>query len=183
MQNDGDNTNALPTGQRLSFERERGVYALRVMHNIAHAVVKFGVEGNRSEHIERALKTISDAGAPIFLIKLHRNSITFALAECDSVIAKEAFQRAGYITTFREDLAMISVIAASMREVSGIMADISDALCSADAHMYETGDSHDSVQCLIAEERTAAALHQLCKTFHLPPEAIQVRQLQKGSTD
>jgi hypothetical protein len=53
------------------------------------------------------------------------------------------------------------------------MAAIADSLYAAGARLHETGDSHNSVLCLIAEERVSGAVRELCATFHLAVEAVR----------
>ena len=164
---------------KVSFERERGVYAIQVTRALAHAVVSVRTEGERTERILQVFQILTAAGVPIFLIKLHRTAVTFALAGKDVEQAETAFRTAGFRVQMRHDLAMLVVKAASMRQVSGIMVDISDALYAAGAHLYGTGDSHDSVQCLIEATHVEVAVEQLCAVFDLDVSAIEERPLER----
>ena len=62
---------------------------------------------------------------------------------------------------------------ASMRDLSGVMVAIADSLFSVGARLYGTGDSHNSVQCLIDGERVPDATKALCRTFHLDKQAVE----------
>lgn len=159
------------------YERERGVYAIRVLRDVAHAVVLVPKEAQRTQSIQRLFRAVADAGIPLFLIKLHRTSVTFALAGPYVERAAAALRHAGYEVSTRRDLAMVTVVASSMREMSGIMVDIADALLEARARIYEVGDSHDTVQCLIEADRVEPAIEQLCNTFHLEKTAVSEEQL------
>jgi aspartate kinase len=66
----------------------------------------------------------------------------------------------------------VVVRAASMRDLHGIMAAIADALWDAGARLFETGDSHNSVQCLIAQEFADAAERRLCERFQLSADMV-----------
>jgi aspartate kinase len=159
-------------GPKVSFERERGVYAIHVTRDIAHVIVYLGTDGVRSDRIQRVFRTMADAGTSIFLVKLHRRAVSFALVAADVSHASEALRALGLDTKTRVNLASVAVLAASMRAVSGVMVDISDSLFAVGARLYGTGDSHDSVLCLIEAERVDAAVDRLCEVFHLDASAV-----------
>ena len=81
--------------------------------------------------------------------------------------------------SIRREVAIISVIASSMRELSGILVSIADSLQSAGARLIAVGDSHNSVQCLIDGRFLEAAVKELTDTFALDtsdPEKIGASQ-------
>ena len=162
---------------KVSFERERGVYAIQVTRDVAHALVSVPADATRSAEILRVFQTLTDASVSIFLIKLHRTAVSFALTVADVTRAEAAFETAGFQVRLRRDLAMVVVKAASMRDVVGIMVDIADALYDAGARLYATGDSHDSVQCLIEAQRVEPVIEQLRATFALEVGAVEERPL------
>lgn len=156
----------------LSFERERGVYALQVMRDVAHAVISVGDDSQRVSRIVQVLRLLAGADIPVFLVKLHRTAITLAFAGVDIPKTESALTEAGFRATIRRDLVVVSVRAASMRDLSGVMVEIADALYEAGARLYETGDSHNSVQCLIEGSRAAESVASICRTFHLDAAAV-----------
>src|SRR5579871_701651 len=160
-------------GPKVSFERERGVYAIHVTRDVAHVIVLLGAEDGRTERIQQVFRALSEAQIPIFLVKLHRRAVSFALVVADVPGAEKALHGLGLETRTRVDLAIVAVLAASMRAVSGVMVDVSDALSAAGARLYATGDSHDSVLCLIEVELADAAVEQLCSVFHLDRSAVK----------
>lgn len=153
----------------VTFERERGVYAIQVTPDVAHTIIDFGETSDRSAFISRVLRTLADATIPIFLVKIHRSAVTLALVGTDVEAAEAALKTAGFPMDTRRDLALVVVRAASMRDMAGVMVAISDSLTAANARLFETGDSHNSVQCLIEADLAAAAAAELCRTFHLDP--------------
>ncbi len=168
-------------GSRVSFERARGIYALRVTRDVAHARVQLSDNDDRISATSSVLNVLANADIAIFLIKLHKSGITFALAGSDLGRAETELSRLNLAVTTRRDLAVVAIIAGSMREFSGIMTDISDALLTAGATIYETGDSHDSVQCLIEEERLDDSISCLLETFDLHASAVSERPLHANS--
>lgn len=152
---------------RVSFERERGVYDVEVVHDIGHVVVKVGSEADRNDRIARLFRQVADKGVPIFLIKLHRSAVSFAvrgdaLERVEALLSSE-----GTSYRARRDLALVNIIASSMRDLIGVMVRIGDALQRANARVFATGDSHNSVQCLIEEERIPQAVRELRAEFGL----------------
>jgi len=174
----------LPSDQRpkVTFERERGIYALRVTHDVAHAVVYFTENSTRTASIQKTFNVLAEAGIPLFLVKLHQTSVTFAVAGYDLPNAEKALSAADLKMKTRRDLAVVTIVAAAMREISGVMVAISDALYTAGARLYEMGDSHDSVQCLIEAERAEEAVAVLCRTFDLGSDCVQELRLAAEDT-
>lgn len=162
----------------LSFERERGVYAIRVMRDVAHAVISVGDDAMRTNRILQVFRVLADAGVSVFLIKLHRTAVTLAFAGADRERVESVLTGADLKATIRRDLALISVIAASMRDLSGVMVAIADALYETGARLYETGDSHNSVQCLIEGDKVTDAVAALCQAFHLDTGIVSESRLE-----
>ena len=163
--------------KNVSFERERGVFGLRVTRDVAHAVVEVGGESLRAQRSLLVFKALADGEVPVFLVKIHATAVTLAFAGTDLALASEILTDAGFKSTLRRDLALIAIRAASMRELPGIMTQIGDSLFSASAKLLEIGDSHDSVLCLIEAERVAAALEALCQQFNLLPSDVSEESL------
>ena len=60
-----------------------------------------------------------------------------------------------------------------MRDLSGVMVAIADALYAAGARLFETGDSHNSVVCLIESAHVDEAVRHLSATFHLEAATVE----------
>ncbi len=157
----------------VSFERERGVHAIQVTRDVAHAVVTLEDDSLRSARILQVFRVLANADVPIFLTKLHRSAVTFAFVGADLSRVEIALKTVGVRTSARRDLALIAVRAASMRDLTGVMVAIADALYAAGARLFETGDSHNSVVCLIENERVDEAVKHLRKSFHLDAGSVQ----------
>jgi len=155
------------TTKPVTFERERGVYDLRVTPDLAHVVVKVGLEPERTARIQKVFAALAERSIPIFLIKLHRTAVTFAVAESQLSDVETCLQNVAEGLRARRDLALVTVIASSMRDLTGVMVNIADSLQQAGARIYGVGDSHNSVQCLIEESRSKKALAELRDAFDL----------------
>ncbi len=151
----------------IRFERERGVYDVRVEQDVAHLVVRVPAGDDRNAAMSRILATLSASGIAIFLTKLHSDSLTFAVAGTSADAAETALTSAGYECDTRRQLAIISVIAASIRDLTGVLVQIIDALRLSGAKIEAVGDSHNSVQCLIDGSHVEAAAAGLRAEFHL----------------
>ncbi len=156
----------------VSFERERGVYALEVHRDVAHAIIEVGEDAGRTGRILRVFSSLSSARVPVFLIKMHRSAVTLAFAGATTELATEVLRGEGLSADIRGGLTLLVVRAASMRDLHGVMTSIADALFDAGARLYETGDSHNSVQCLIEQDSAEAAERQLCARFQLSTDAV-----------
>src|SRR5438552_11723747 len=93
----------------LSFERERGVCAIQVTRDAAHAVIAVGADILRTSRIQQVFRTLAEADIPIFLIKLHHSVVTLAFAGADVSKAQTALADAGFRATVQHDLAVVSV--------------------------------------------------------------------------
>ena len=151
----------------ISFERERGVYDVRVATHLAHVVASVGAEEDRIERMQRVFRTLADQDIPIFLIKLHRSAVTFAVKEELIPRVEQCLKDVAIACRSRRDLALITVIASSMRDLTGVMVSIADSLQKSNAKLFGTGDSHNSVQCLIDGAHVDASIKQLHQTFGL----------------
>ncbi len=151
----------------VTFERERGVYRVELTRGLAHAAVIVGDGPDRTERIQRVLAAIAEARIPIFLIKLHRDCITFGVEDGRLDAVERCLGEAAADCTAQRDLAMVTVLATSMSDLTGVMVSIADSLQSASARLIGVGDSHNSVQLLIDGARADEAVAALESAFEL----------------
>ncbi len=156
----------------VSFERERGVHALQITRNVAHVVISVGDDALRSSRILQVFRTLSESEVAVFLVKMHRTAVTLAFAGTGIERAETALTQSDFRVTLRRDLAVVAIRAESMRDLSGVMVEISDALYTAGALLYETGDSHNSVLCLIDGDRVAPVVEELRQRFGMDADAV-----------
>jgi aspartokinase len=155
----------------LTFERGRGVYRVDTLHGIAHVVVSVGEDEGRAGRIQQILRTLADEQIPIFLIKIHRTAVSFAVEDHRVEPARECLCNVAGECRTLPSLSLVTVTAASMRDLNGIMVTIGDALQRAGARIYGIGDSHDTIQCLVETERADAAVGELERAFGLEKAA------------
>lgn len=157
---------SIPQGH-LSFERERGVSGIEVSPGVAHLTVAIGDGSGRSAQLGRLFQSLAQAAVPIFLIKLHATSATFAVETASVDAAVAAVSAAGLNAASRQGLALVSIHASNVRDLTGVMVKAVDALHEAGARLYGAGDSHSSIQCLIEGSAADRSAGRLRRTFGL----------------
>jgi aspartokinase len=153
--------------KHVSFERDRGVYQVLVTQGLAHAVVTVGADEQRTDRLLRVFRTLADESIPIFLVKLHHTEVSFALEEAQIPLVESCLAAQGFEISTRRNLVLLTVVASSMRDLTGVMVSIADSLQEAGARLFGVGDSHNSVQCLIDGARLLPAISKLKETFSL----------------
>lgn len=154
------------TGDKnVSFERQRGVYDVLVTPNVTHMVVQTDGAANRTARILQVFRTLADDSIPIFFIKLHGNAVSFALPGNRLADAEAGLRRTGFVCTSQERLAIVSIVANAMQDLTGVLIRIADALQAAGVRPFGIGDAHDRVQVLIEAARADAAVTELRRTF------------------
>lgn len=144
-----------------SFEKERGVHAIQVRDDLALATC------TSPDKWLILLKALADNGIPVFHLKLHDSGITFIVRSeyVDRVL--EVSEAVPAVTTIESNVAFVSVVAGAMRDLSGIIARIFDALVGAGVQILQTGDAHDAVHCLVREASVSTAVAALQHEFEL----------------
>ncbi len=155
------------TGRPVSFERERGVYDVSIVRDLAHVAVSVDPGAGRTERIQRVFRLLADQSIPIFLIKLHPAAVSFALDAARMPEVDRCLRDVAVDCKIRRDLALVTILAGSMRDLTGVMVCIADALQAAGARLYGVGDSHNSIQCLLDGGRVDDAAAELLRAFNL----------------
>lgn len=155
------------TRKHASFERERGVHTITVSPDVAHVSVDVPSVESRASDMSRVFHALDDAGVPISFIKIHAGAVTFAVQASLALPAEEQLRVAGFGCSVKQDLAILKITAGNMRDLTGVLIRIADSLTTVGARMYATGDSHDSVLCLIDGPLVHTAVTELNRTFGL----------------
>ncbi|MER3474392.1 MAG: hypothetical protein C4335_10260 [Armatimonadota bacterium] len=156
-----------PRGRRFFIEQERGVTEVRVEVGLAHVRVPTGSgEVGLRRHLQ-VLDAVAEQGVSVSLVKLHKDWLTFAVNQSDVPKVSQCLNALEIEYKIVPNLALVITVASNMRESAGVMAQIAEALWEAGAHIIETGDSHNTVQCFVPEERAFAAAQALRRRFRL----------------
>ena len=71
-----------------------------------------------------------------------------------------------------ENMALISTLAGAMRDLSGVIARICEALLSAAIPNRQVGDAYDAVLCLVPSGEAPRAVEALRREFGLLEESV-----------
>jgi len=161
------------------FEKERGITEVVVVRGNAHIVARFPV-GKVAEERLTLLQTLAAENVPVFLVKLIPEGLTFALRESHVEAGAVLLTAQNVNHVLQRDLAAITIMAGAMRDLSGIMAAIYEALVSAGITVRQTGDAYNAVQCLVDGTEADRAASALRERFGLAREAETSETVEAG---
>lgn len=154
----------------MGFEPPRGVTRIDVRPGLAH--VSLPTEG-RPRDLARIFRPLTEAGVSVDLIKLHDNSLHFALADAELDRARQVLAELGHEPEVVPQCAILTVYAADMRSIPGVMGRIVSALHRAGVGILEMDDSYNSVFCLIQRHQAPPACEALAAEFELETQPTQ----------
>lgn len=158
---------AVVQGERVSFERERGVSAITVSPEVAYLVVRVPQPERITEQRQHVLNLLRDAEIPIFLIKLQRHGISFGVDSEHAEPAQRTLEAQGFRVAVKPRRVMVSVYAQNMRELHGVVAKIAEVLYEAGVAIEQLSDAHDRITCLIQAEQAPLVVERLRAAFGL----------------
>ena len=159
--------------ERVSFERERGVSAIKVSREATYMLVRVLDPSHLPAQRQRILHLLREAEIPIFLIKLQRNGLSFGV---DSELAARAcamLEANGFRVAVKPSRVMVSIFAQNMRELHGVIARIAEVLYEAGVAIEQLSDAHNRITCLIEAERAPLVVERLCEAFGLSRQTLQ----------
>jgi aspartokinase len=156
--------------ETVHFERERGVTEVQVTRGIAHVTVDLPVASLGRERLN-LLKALAAENIPVFMVKLLPGGISFALRESVAEAGAELLRARSIEHTLLTDLGLVAVVAGAMRDLSGIMALIYQALVGAGVQVRQTGDAYNAVLCLVTGDEADKAAEALRDCFFQSPAA------------
>lgn len=161
---------------RIVFEKERGVASVTAHGRYAYLTVYLDTEQHAGLELD-IYGTLSERNISINLVKLHQRGLSFVVNEDEEQAAREALAPLGFQVTSTPSVSMVSVYAAGMRTLSGVMTRIAGALLRAEIAIVQTGDGPDTVFCLVERNLADRAVQVLCAEFQVaPPQAPIVVQ-------
>lgn len=158
----------------VSFERERGVTRVATRRGLAHVTVHLPAQEEAGARLA-VLQALAQAGVPVFLVKLAPGALSFAVradavARCEELLATGLWGGGAPRFTLLRDLGLVTVLAGAMRDLSGVMARIYEALVQAGVAVRQTGDAYNAVILLVAGSELDQAARVLRQTFALAAE-------------
>lgn len=156
--------------RQVSFEREPGVTDIRVEVGVVLVLVHFthDIPLNRL----RVLRKLAEARVPVNQVKLQPEGLSFVVGENYANTCKDLLNEKNSRVVLLENMSLISTIAGAMRDLSGVIAKICEALLSVGILHRQTGDAYDSVLFLVPTEDAPRAELALRKQFELSESAV-----------
>jgi aspartate kinase len=146
----------------MGFERDRGVTHLSVRDDVSHMGVHLPEPGVEMAGV---FEVLADHAVNIYLVKLHEQMVNFAIDHQDLARATEALEAAEYEVTVEAECSVVSTVARSMRDMSGVMSRIIGCLIDDDIDVREFADSYNSVSCLVSASDRDSAVRALGEEF------------------
>ena len=144
------------------FEKERGVSQIRVTPDLVHFCLS--LPGGGASALPE-LQALAEAKIPIFLVKLTPTGLSFAVRNPHFAPCEALLQSRKLSYSHQTGMAQVSVIAGAMRDLSGVMAEIYEALQQAQIAIRQTGDRYDAVHILVEGGEAERAREALATRF------------------
>jgi aspartate kinase len=162
--------------QRVKFEKERGVTSVTTCGGFTH--LDIGLDSDRTPQQLRIYQLLAERDISINLINLHPASLSLTVEAAAAERAVAALKGAGFRVKAVPSVAIVSVVAANMRHLTGVMGRIATALLRQQIPIIQTGDSPDSIFCLVEAPKAEAAAAALRAEFGIgpPPPPIVVQK-------
>lgn len=160
-------------GERVSFERERGVSAIVVSPEVAYLSVRPPADNDPVQVRQQILRALDQANISIFLIKLQRNGLSFGVHAEDMHAACQTLESAGFRVSVKPRRRMVSIFAQNMRELHGVLAKTAEVLNDAGVALEQISDAHNRLTCLIDAGHAHEVVNRLRRAFHLREDAVR----------
>ena len=115
----------------------------------------------------RLLEVLAQERVPINQVKLLPDGLCFVISENHASACRKLLSAEKGEVTVLENMALISTIAGAMRDLSGVIARICEALLSASIPNRQVGDAYDAVLCLVPSGDAPRAVAALKEQFGL----------------
>jgi aspartokinase len=140
-------TDPLPISRSLTFEREPGVTDIRIETGVALVVVHC-VDQIPQQRLQ-VLALLAEARVPVNQVKLQPSGLTFVIGENHATVCLELLQSEKTDVAITTGMALVSIIAGAMRDLSGVIARICEALLATGILNRQVGDAYDAVLFLV----------------------------------
>jgi aspartate kinase len=162
--------------QPVKFEKERGVTSVLTRGGFTH--LDIGLGADRIPQQLRVYQLLAERDISINLINLHPASLNLVVEDEAAERAIKALEGEEFQVTAVPSVALVSVVAANMRQLPDVMGRIAGALLHAQIPILQNGDSPDSIFCLVEAAKAEAAATALRAEFHIgpPPPRIVIQK-------
>lgn len=147
--------------------RDRIVRGIAHIPNVAHVRIRAQKDFNESNLGLEIFERVAAAGVSVDLIYVSPEMIAFIIPAERSRKVEAALSSLELEVEIRTGFAKVSAVGAGMHGVPGVMARVARALSEGGVPIYQTGDSHANISCLIRSEDVQKAVVALHRQFHL----------------
>lgn len=154
--------------RRVAFEKERGVTSVSSSGHYAYLLVTLAENRPRAEQELEIYRRVAARSISMNLLKLHRLSISFVVDQPYVEAVAAELEGAGYRCQVTPSVAMVSVYAADMRHLAGVMGRIVAAFNRHRIPVVQTGDAPDHLFCLVECRHAEAAAAAIASELELP---------------
>lgn len=150
----------MPSSAAMQFERSRGVTQVRTTDGLVHIDVTLAPE----KRLE-LLQSLAQRKIPVLMVALNDSGLSFVVRQDQAANCDAALTETEHTFKVAADQTLVSVIAGAMRDLSGVIAQIYDALQEEGIAIRRTGDAYDAVHVLVAGSEAARAQKALEARF------------------
>ncbi|AEM78760.1 aspartate kinase [Thermoanaerobacter wiegelii] len=120
-----------------------------------------------SENAESIFETIAEEKISIDLINIFPEKQVFTISEMDFKKLQKLLEENNIKYSYRTNCSKVSIIGNRIRGVPGVMARVIKALSRHNIEIYQTADSHNTISCLVSQDKAEEAVRVLHDEFNL----------------
>jgi len=156
------------SGSRVAFERDRGVTHLAARESVSHVSVCLP---DPAAEMVAVFRRLAEADVNVYFVKIHEDCVCFAVDTAALDTSLSVLAEGGLDVRSERDCTIVSTVARSMRDMSGIMSRIMGCLNDAAIEVREFADSYNSVSCLVSASHAGRAISALSAEFGVALQA------------
>ncbi|MBE3592621.1 MAG: aspartate kinase [Thermoanaerobacter sp.] len=120
-----------------------------------------------SENTESIFEKIAEEKISIDLINIFPEKQVFTISEMDFKKLQKLLEENNIKYSYRTNCSKVSIIGNRIRGVPGVMARVIKALSRHNIEIYQTADSHNTISCLVSQDKAEEAVRVLHDEFNL----------------
>ena len=132
--------------------------------NMDHRV-QIVIENNANT--QNLFEKIAEEKISIDLINIFPEKQVFTISEGDFKKLQKLLEENNIKYSYRTDCSKVSIIGNRIRGVPGVMARVIKALSRHNIEIYQTADSHNTISCLVSQDKAEEAVRVLHEEFNL----------------
>ncbi|AIS52470.1 aspartokinase 1 [Thermoanaerobacter kivui] len=139
----------------------------KLVTGIANMDNRVQISIENGENTEGIFEKIADHKISIDLINIFPEKQVFTISAADFDKLKRIFEENNIKYSCRTNCSKVSIIGNRIRGVPGVMARIIKVLSKHNIEIYQTADSHNTISCLVSQDKAEEAVRVLHDEFKL----------------